>query len=68
MHRNNSLCAVSNEPFELLFIKIEGIGANVAKNRARAPKYKGIDRGDERKRGHDNFVARLNVEQQCRHL
>jgi len=49
-------------------VEIERVASYVDEDRPRAAKHEGVDGGDERECGHDDFVARFNVEKQCRHL
>ena len=50
------------------FVQVERVGADVGENRPGTAQNERIDRGDEGKVGEDNFIARLNVQQQRGHL
>ena len=68
MHRDDHLGARSQERFDLPFVEVQGVGAAVDEDRARAPENERVRRRNESERRQHDFIARLDVEQQGGHL
>ena len=68
VHRHDRPGARGNGRFDQALIKIQRILANIHKHRHAAAQHKSIGGGNKGKRRHDNFVARLDIQQQGRHL
>ena len=68
VHHDNRACSRRNQPFELPFVEAKRAGMHVAEHGTRATNHEGVDAGHKCERGHDDFVAGLDVEQERRHL
>src|SRR3954471_22332584 len=64
-YRTRTRC---NQIFQQLLIDIERVWADISKDRLRTSQDKRVDRRNKRERWNDNFIARLYVEQERRHL
>ena len=68
MHRHNRAGFVGDRRFNQRFVNVHGIRADINKDNFRASQHESIGRGDKRIAWHNDFIARLDIQQQCRHL
>ena len=68
MDRHDNARFVGDRCFNQRFVDVHGVRANIHKNDFCATQHKGIGSGDKGVARHDHFIARLDIEQQRRHL
>ena len=66
VHGHDRPCAWGDEILELRFINVERVRPDIRKDNFRTPERKGIGRRDKRKRGHNDFIARLKIQEKSR--
>ena len=68
MNWNDRLRAPADGSFDQPLVEIQGVRPDVDEYRPRASQHKRIDSGYKGKRGHDDFIARPNIEEERRHF
>lgn len=68
MNRHDPLCPVGNQAFDLIFVNVQRVFANVAKNDFRPATGECGSRRDKRKRRTYDFVARSDARQHGGHF
>ena len=68
MHGNDGACLFGNGVFNQLFVDVHCVGADVHEHALGSAHGKCVCGGDECERGHNDFVAGLDIAKQCRHF
>ncbi len=66
--RHNGAGVLGDRRLDKPLINVHGVRADVDKDDFRSTQHKGVGGRDEGIAGHDHFVARLDIQQQGRHL
>ena len=68
MNHRNRFRPLRNRCFNLIFIDIHRIRANIHKHSLRSPEYKSICRGNKSVRRHNYLIPRFDIRQQSGHF